>query len=283
MSSPPRFAGEAAALRCAPGGWVATSAAMADRAGGRGIGSASPFVVRWRDPMKVSAIIPVFNGARFLRQAIDSVLAQTHALHEIIVVDGGSTDSSPQILASYGDRLNVISQENRGVAVARNVGLENASGELVAFLDQDDLWPEDRTAMMVGALAARPDVEVVAGLVAVLYERQCPPWLTGIDLAPRHRENFLGSLCLRAGVFQILGLLNTQVGHADDIEFYWRRRDAGTSTLRLDQVTLVYRIHEHNSSADRDASRQHFLAAVHASSKRRRTGKNEDKLHSSGL
>jgi glycosyltransferase involved in cell wall biosynthesis len=233
--------------------------------------------------VKVSAIIPVFNGARFLRQALDSVLGQTRAVDEVIVVDDGSTDASPDILASYGDRLTVISRENGGVAVARNVGLERASGELIAFLDQDDLWPEDRTSRMVTAFAARPDVEVVAGLVAVLYERQRPRSSMAMDVAARHREGFLGSLCLRARIFRVLGLLNTEVGHADDIDFYWRRQEAGIRTLRIDEVSLIYRIHEHNNSSDRDASRQHFLEALHAFSKRQRTVKNENKLHNSSL
>ena len=88
----------------------------------------------------------MFNGAAFLRRALDSVLAQTYPLQEIIVIDDGSTDSSPEILMSYGDCLTVVRQENSGVAVARNVGLQKASGDLIAFLDQDDLWPHDRAS-----------------------------------------------------------------------------------------------------------------------------------------
>ena len=214
----------------------------------------------------------MFNGAAFLRRALDSVFAQTYPLQEIIVIDDGSTNSSPEILMSYGDCLTVVRQENSGVAVARNVGLQKASGDLIAFLDQDDLWPHDRTAAMVDALVAYPQVDVVAGLVEVLFQRQDPAFLTDEDLRTCHREVILGSLCLRTSVFQALGFLSTQVGHADDVDFYWRRREAGIKTLYLDKVSLIYRLHEGNTSSDRNASKQSMLAAVHELFRRRRTG-----------
>ena len=169
--------------------------------------------------MKVSVIIPVFNGALYLREAIESVLGQTRTLDEILVIDDGSTDSSPDILAAYGGRLTVVRQDNQGVAAARNVGLQIASGDLITFLDQDDLWPADRTAIMVEALATRPDIDVVAGMVEILYQRKEPWCLAGADVSTKHREFFLGSLVLRADVFRMLGLLNTNVGYGGRYRF----------------------------------------------------------------
>jgi len=90
--------------------------------------------------IKVSAIIPVFNGSATLREAIDSVLDQNvHGL-ELIVVDDGSTDSTPAIIDSYGDRIKQLRQSNAGPAVARNAGARNARGAYLAFLDADDRW-----------------------------------------------------------------------------------------------------------------------------------------------
>jgi hypothetical protein len=88
----------------------------------------------------VSVIVPVHNGAEFVAEAVDSALAQTHRETEVVVVDDGSTDATPSILARYGSRLTVIRQPNRGLAAARNRALQTARGELVGLLDADDRW-----------------------------------------------------------------------------------------------------------------------------------------------
>src|SRR5947199_8414115 len=84
--------------------------------------------------------MPAYNYARYLREAIDSALGQTCAPLEVIVVDDGSTDETPEVLSSYGDRIRVIRQQNQGVAVARNAGIAAAGGDYLAFLDSDDIW-----------------------------------------------------------------------------------------------------------------------------------------------
>lgn len=89
---------------------------------------------------KVSVIIPNYNYSQYLREAIDSVLAQTVVDIEIIVVDDGSTDSSKEILDSYGERIRAVFQQNQGVSAARNHGVSLSQGEFVAFLDADDAW-----------------------------------------------------------------------------------------------------------------------------------------------
>ena len=93
---------------------------------------------------EVSTIIPVYNGAAFVAEAIDSALAQEGVDQEIIVVDDGSTDQTPTILASYGNRIRVIRQPNAGQARARNAGMAAARGQWIAFLDADDVWLPDK-------------------------------------------------------------------------------------------------------------------------------------------
>jgi glycosyltransferase involved in cell wall biosynthesis len=102
----------------------------------------------------VSVIIPTYNYAPFLGEAIDSALAQTRAALEVIVVDDGSTDSTPEVLAAYGDRIRVVRQKNRGVAAARNAGIAAARGEYVAFLDSDDAWYPRKLELQLPRLEA---------------------------------------------------------------------------------------------------------------------------------
>jgi glycosyltransferase involved in cell wall biosynthesis len=97
-------------------------------------------VLEDRVKFRFSVVIPVYNRAKFLRQAIDSVLSQTFTDYEVIAVDDGSTDESPEILSSYGSRVQVIRQENQGPEVARNAGVALAQGEYIAFLDSDDFF-----------------------------------------------------------------------------------------------------------------------------------------------
>lgn len=96
----------------------------------------------------VSVIIPTYNRAHSLAEALDSVLVQDPPADEVIVIDDGSTDGTPEVLSAYGDRIIALRQENAGAAAARNLGLAHASGEWIAFLDSDDLWREGRLALL---------------------------------------------------------------------------------------------------------------------------------------
>jgi len=109
----------------------------------------------------VSVIIPNYNHARYLPQAIDSVLAQDYPHYEIIVVDDGSTDDSRTVAARYQDRIEYIWQKNRGLSAARNTGLQTARGDLIGLLDADDLYEPDFLSTMVDILQTAPEFEAV--------------------------------------------------------------------------------------------------------------------------
>lgn len=108
----------------------------------------------------ISVIIPTYNRAYLIREAIDSVLGQTNPNLELIVVDDGSTDETAEVLARYGERVRVIRQENRGVSAARNAGIAAASGEWIAFLDSDDLWKPRKLEKQMAWLQAHPQVKI---------------------------------------------------------------------------------------------------------------------------
>jgi glycosyltransferase involved in cell wall biosynthesis len=105
----------------------------------------------------VSVVLPTFNRAWIVREAIDSVLGQTYKDFELIVVDDGSTDETESVLAEYGGQIRVIRQENRGVSAARNAGIVNASGKLIALLDSDDLWIPKKLEMQVDFFRRNPE------------------------------------------------------------------------------------------------------------------------------
>jgi glycosyltransferase involved in cell wall biosynthesis len=125
----------------------------------------------------VSVVINNYNYGRFLSQAIDSALGQTHPKCEVIVVDDGSTDNSREILASYGDRIHTVLKRNAGQSSAFNAGYAASSGELVCWLDSDDLFLPDKVRTVEGALAAHPG----AGWCfhTVRYFREEPTEVTG--------------------------------------------------------------------------------------------------------
>jgi len=106
---------------------------------------------------KVSVIIPAYNRAYSLREAIDSVLSQSYNDLELIVVDDGSTDETQEIVSSYIPKLAYIYQERQGVSAARNKGIACAHGDYLAFLDSDDLWLKDKLNLQMKFMESRPE------------------------------------------------------------------------------------------------------------------------------
>jgi glycosyltransferase involved in cell wall biosynthesis len=109
---------------------------------------------------RVTAIIPVYNGMNMIRRAIDSILAQTHIVEEVLVVDDGSTDSTRDVVKSYGDRVQYIYQPNGGVSAARNTGVRTATSEWVGFLDHDDEWLPHKIERQLKLLKANPSASL---------------------------------------------------------------------------------------------------------------------------
>lgn len=107
-------------------------------------------------PPQVSVIIPTYNRAWIVKEAIDSVLAQEFADYELIVVDDGSTDATAEVLSGYGERICALRQKNKGVSAARNKGIQSAGGNLIAFLDSDDLWLPSKLDRQVAFFQKHP-------------------------------------------------------------------------------------------------------------------------------
>jgi glycosyltransferase involved in cell wall biosynthesis len=114
--------------------------------------------------MKISVIIPAYNAAATICRAIDSVLAQSVPVHEVIVIDDGSPDDQAEVIEStYGDRVILVRQPNGKTAKARNAGLDRATGDLIAFLDADDYWEPHKLQRQLSVFEQYPEVALVAG------------------------------------------------------------------------------------------------------------------------
>ena len=109
--------------------------------------------------MRVSVVIPTYNRAGFVREAIASVLQQDHPEVELIVVDDGSRDDTPAVVRGFGAAVRYVWQENRGVSAARNRGVAASIGDLIAFLDSDDLWAPGKVSAQVGYFEAHPEAQ----------------------------------------------------------------------------------------------------------------------------
>jgi glycosyltransferase involved in cell wall biosynthesis len=109
---------------------------------------------------KVSVIIPTYNRARIVGEAIDSVLSQRYNDFELIVVDDGSTDGTEELVASYLPRLTYLYQEHQGVSAARNRGIASARGEYLSFLDSDDLWLKDKLSSQIHFMESHPECRI---------------------------------------------------------------------------------------------------------------------------
>ena len=119
---------------------------------------------------RVSIIIPTYNCDQFLGRAIDSALSQSYTDYEVLVVDDGSTDDTPNVVAPYGQRIRYFHQGNRGVSAARNLALSHATGEFVAYLDADDMWYPEKLATQVAFLDIHQDCGLVHTEVSVIDE-----------------------------------------------------------------------------------------------------------------
>ena len=129
--------------------------------------------------MKYSVVIPLYNKAECVKHTIESVLAQTIDDFEIVVIDDGSTDSGASVVQGINDnRIRLIQQENQGVSAARNTGISNAKGEIVAFLDADDIWMPDFLATVEILFNEFPEANIACINYQVSYGNRviAPEW-----------------------------------------------------------------------------------------------------------
>lgn len=227
------------------------------------------------EPGLVSVIVPVFDGQRWLADAIGSVRAQTYSPIEIVAVDDGSTDLSAAILAGYPD-VHTIRQPNGGCAVARNRGIAGSRGEYLAFIDQDDRWIADKLERQVTLLRERPDAGYALGRQMLFLEPGCPlpRWFGERSyLFDRPHVGYLpGTMLVRRSTFVRIGVFDEAYPTASDGEWLVRAHDTGVPMAVAEEVVIEKRIHDANLSSTPGNTEELLLILARSMRRRRAQG-----------
>jgi glycosyltransferase involved in cell wall biosynthesis len=200
------------------------------------------------DPL-VSVIVPVYNGAAYLSEALASVRAQTYSPVELIVVDDGSIDASPEIAASYRPARRVR-QAHQGVTVARNHGLTLSSGVLIAFLDQDDWWEPAKLRRQVAYLAEHSDVDYVTTRQRFFLSpgMGTPVWLRPELLEDDQPGSAPSTLLARRALFERVGPFDPQAADSSDLDWFRRAQAAAVQGYEVPEMLTHKRVHADNFS-----------------------------------
>ncbi len=210
----------------------------------------------------VSVVIPAFNGERTIADAINSALAQIEVDLEVIVVDDGSQDGTAAVVADIDDpRLRLVTQENRGVAAARNAGVELARGDWVAFLDCDDVWLRHKLQRQLQLMSAVPGCS--ASLASAYFVddqlrpqklRRCVPVDNPLLAFLRFQNlpNAASSWIVNRALLDRIGDFDSSLTRIEDWDFSIRLARL-TVPLLIDEPLTLYRVHANNRSHDIDA------------------------------
>jgi glycosyltransferase involved in cell wall biosynthesis len=202
---------------------------------------------------KVSVILPLYNQEAFIVQSLQSAFAQTHPPLEIIAVDDGSTDRTPELLRSFSSRLKHLSQPNRGISAARNRGVAQSSGDLLTFLDGDDLWPENRLAAMAEAFRRDPGLDVLFGQARQFSHDPAAS-------SPPLDARCAGGMMIRREAFLKAGAFPEDLKIAEFLSWYLRLEECGLKIGTLEEVVLFRRVHASNHGI----KNRHLLTSEYA-------------------
>ena len=203
------------------------------------------------DP-RVTVIVAAYNGEKFLKETLESVFAQDFPSFEVVFVDDGSEDGTAEIARSFP--LRYVRQANQGLPAARNTGLGQARGELIAFLDDDDVLPPTKLSVQAGYLDEHPETGCVLGRQEWIFD--------GVEPPPMPRDQLFGEVggiqlvtaMIRRGVLEDLGGFDPTYSYAEDRDLFIRMREHGVEIAVLPDVVLHKRLHGTNMTMDPPAT-----------------------------
>ena len=225
----------------------------------------------------ISVIIPTRDSGSFLAETLNSVADQSFANYEIIIVDAGSGDDTLSIAGCHS-KVRIIVQQSTGLSGAWNEGIAAARGELVAFLDSDDLWAPRKLELQATHLAEHPDIELVATRMRFFLspgEELPPAYRDPGLLESEHASFFPGNLLVRRRLFDVVGGFDPGLAIAGDMDWFARIQDLQIATHVLPETLYFKRIHCRNLSHGplaRQVWTRELMATVRASIRRKRQG-----------
>jgi len=223
--------------------------------------------------MNVSVIIPAYNAGKLLGEALESVINQTHKLYEIIIVDDGSTDNTAEVAKRFTN-VKYIFQKNQGTASAVNAGVAMAKGDLLAFLDADDLWFHNKIETQLAVMRENSEVDMIFTLIENFISAEEHESLKSkIDLDTRPRVGIHKStLMIRRNSFFKIGLLSV-ANNIDLLDWYARAQEIGIKEFIVREVLVKRRIHGNNQTLVKKEILQEFPGIIKAILERRRSNK----------
>ena len=225
-----------------------------------------------RKEADISVILPIYNGEKYLRDCIESIINQSIIPKEILIIDDGSTDKSAAIALQY-PQLRYHKTLNKGVANARNIGLEMASFDWIAFIDQDDLWTCDSLKSRMHALKDATHSKIVIGRQKwFLFGMDTPPSWVKKELMQDSLDGYLlGCSLIHKDLFELYGNFDDSFRFASDFDWLFRLKDAAENFIQVEDIVLEKRIHELNESRHAKASLAELTKAIYKSVLRKRT------------
>lgn len=221
---------------------------------------------------RISVVVPVRDGERYLGEAIGSVLAGTRRPDELIVVDDGSGDGSAAVAEALGDPVRVLRRPPAGISAAVNAGIAAASGDLVGFIDADDLWTRDKLERQAEALAADPALDAVFGLAReFLSEDLAADERERLVLRPgEHPMRLRGTMLARREIIARVGPLDEGLRVGEFVDWHSRAEALGMRSAVLGQLVLHRRLHAANHGRRAQAARIDYVRVARAALDRRR-------------
>lgn len=220
-------------------------------------------------PDSISVVIPAFNAARFIPDALESVLAQSVRADEVLVVDDGSVDQTREVAGRFSG-VRVLTTAHGGVSHARNYGVGCSSGSWIAFLDADDTWHREKLEKQLAVAAVAPETGVVMARQTYRFDGPVPAWFRG-PLDGGSEPGFQPSNWLvRRSTWETVGGFDESRTHSEDTDWLARARDLGVVVSAADFPLVVHRIHGANASGMPAAVRNGVLSALRDSVHRKR-------------